>query len=614
MMLAKAVPATKVFPGQSTPYAGFLPFLYCTPSILRPYSGYQAAQKALHNAHDNGGAFTRPRKGNGSRHTPEDAGFKVNDPWEQVWKTSPAKRRSRHPKNQTLGPPQHSREYGSAQEEKNEDAYAPFGGWAGPATQKVNPGKPTRLQKDASHVPFQRMPGGAPREDPHAEFEGTTVTPNERKAFESLFKMQKPSTPSKVVSQPNVTYKKVGPDSEDPNSPLHPIIHKVSTSTPSLDSLWSNRPAPEFPEPLRKLREATLLAAQSEDTGHSSAEGKVEQGVREDLGLTFRKVGRAEETTMKLNADAQKDIFQVKRLMGQAESDVELWNLLQERVLRRIADLQLDAPMASGRSPRPGFADKNLWTEPKATSTKTLHSVEESHDHTTPAESEATVLKSVSACKPGAPHNEGALQESDSVEERPPSTYPQPQLYSTYQRSLEVLSTSFPKHLINAFTTLTIHFPASPLPLTLIPLIKSLGPSSAALGLSTELYNLHLREHWSKYRDLIAIDEILEEMNENVYEFDQITHNFVSSVLSWTTEARDGEHGPTAQLMSKMDRALRGEKAVTGWMKVMTRRRYDEALRKSQEKEAMERERLEEEENERFRLRMGPERIEEVQI
>jgi hypothetical protein len=647
-MLTRAVSAAKVFSGPFTPCAGFLPFLYCTRTILRPYNGYQTSAKALYSDKDGKEAFTRPRrvngsrpasdqktrflKGDASREQPErqwasqkqtrsssgDAAFKVNDPWEKTWKISPPKRRSRRPDSQTLVS-QDSRGHSPPQEEADPDSYAPFGGWAGPATQIVNTRKPSKLQRGASHVPFERIAKQGPHNDPHADFEDTTVTPSERRAFESLFKLHKPATAPPVVSQPKIIYKKVGPVESDSDSPRCPIIHKVGTDTPSLDSLWSSQPAPEFSEPLRRLREATLLAGRSEETGNSTAkhhagEDPQKSPLRSDSGPTFRKVGRAEESTMGLNEDAQRDVFQMKRLMVEAESDVELWNLLHERVMRRVVDLQLDGVMASGHSAKCRPVDKAPKIEPDVASQKNVRSVGDSPEHSIAHESKATVLKPVSASNLETPYTELALQEldKDTVEEKPPLTFPQAQLYSNRQKSLEVLSKSFPKHLINTFTTLTKHFPASPLPLTLIPLIKSLGPSSAALGLSTDLYNLHLRHHWSKYSDLIAIDEILQEMNENIYEFDQITHNFVSTVLAWMDDARDGEHGPTAVLMVSMDRALRGEKAVRGWMKVMTRRRYNEELRKAQEKEAMERERLEEEENERVAFRLALETSDEI--
>lgn len=633
-MLARTAPATRVFPGQHANSAcGTLPFLYCTRTILRPHRSYRTPRKTVYNDgedRDESEPGSRLKKGNldeiftpsppkpkrkAQRRSKDpfgEAGFKVNDPWETVWKNPPPRRVPSTVKNDA----QRARSNKAAPTEGGEedDSYAPFAEWSGPKTEAVSTKPPKRVHRDASHVPFERT-RGAPREDQYADLEGTTITPTEKKAFESLFKLPKPSIPPEPTSKPNISYKKVGRDEERPNSTLNPIIHKVSTKSPSIDTIWSSRPVPEFPEPLRRLREATLATQSTNSTSipQTDPELQEESSLPPQSDITIRRMGTGEEASVRLQQVAQKDVFRIKQRMRHAQTDIHVWHYLHVGVLKAVMDLELDGPAAYESGVKRLFAETPL---PQERPDENLPAIEDSGDRTTSAEDGATDVETAPTTELEVQHKEMALQDANdaSPDDEPAGLYPQPDLLSSRGKALEILSVSLPKHLINAFTILTTNFPGSPLPLTIIPLMKSLGPSSAALGLSTELYNLHLRHHWRQYRDLIAIDQILQEMNENVYEFDQITFNFVDGVLRWIEDARRGEHGAAMKVVSRMDRALRGEKAVRGWVKVMTRRRYDEALRKAQEKEAVERERLEEEENRRATMGLSLKGADEVEF
>lgn len=621
-MLARRVPATQSSPRPSLLFgSGFLPFLYCTRTILRAYGSHQTQRRfSGNNDGDNGGtirAFKDAKAGDTSEqdtsYTDKTAsesrgrkkratigrlknsfgrdGFKINEPWEKRWKTSPPPRRA----------PQDS------PHDNHDDAYAPFSDWPSPATESASVGEtpPKRIHRDASHVPFHRIPTEK-REDLHADLEGATITPSEKRAFQALFGLQKPSTAA--LSKPNITYTKVGREDDDTNNPLDNVINKIATNSPSSDTRWSRRPVSEFPEPLKRLREATMAFQMGKGANISMKDIGQTSASTSRPNPNVRTMTRADERSRKTQSAVQREIFHFKQAIESVKTDVEVWNLLHNVVLKKVLALDLD-----GSKPPNGDEDGRTIGHISVTDLgggpeEEPITIEGSRDHDSVNErNEANVKMAPTdpGSEPEATNTSITTLDNDQLEDRSTQTYPQPPPLSGRHHDLGILSVSFPQHMINTFTNLTTRYPGSLLPLNLIPLLKSYGPSTAALGLSTELYNLHLRNYWQKYRDLIAVDEILQEMNENVYEFDQITHNFVVMVLTSLEDARRGERGQTSQLMGRMDRALRGEKAIRGWMKVMTRRRYEEALRKAREKEVMERERAEEEENERAAMGMA---------
>jgi hypothetical protein len=305
--------------------------------------------------------------------------------------------------------------------------------------------------------------------------------------------------------------------------------------------------------------------------------------------------------------------------MRQANTDVEVWDILHSKVLDRVLALELDGPRSSPK-------DKKMK---RSASNQPMNIVEE--NMTEAVEEEITAVSEVPQGSQGlaslmeekAGHVEDSLLPAAQDETMEPclatfeerttdklhSAHPQPAPLSIAERSLRHHRHAFPQHLRNTFRTLTDLFRGSPLPLNLVPLVKSLGPSTATLGLTTDLYNMHLQYHWHKYRDPLAIDAVLQEMDDDVYEFDVGTRNILLEILREIKSSRSGRLGTVAQVLSSMERSVTGFLKLTRWYEVMKVRSQNEALRRAQEREAMEVEERDEEGRARERERLRREAL-----
>jgi hypothetical protein len=85
------------------------------------------------------------------------------------------------------------------------------------------------------------------------------------------------------------------------------------------------------------------------------------------------------------------------------------------------------------------------------------------------------------------------------------------------------LTTTLPQLLIHMGGNLRKYFPGSGFSLALLPTLKKMGPAAFAMGATTELYNMHMRVMVDRYWYLDWVAEVLWEMDQEVYEFDEGT-------------------------------------------------------------------------------------------
>ena len=494
-------------------------------------------------------------------------GFKVNEAWETVWKNTPPSRPS-----EVLS------------EEIDDDKYAPFAEWSGPSSESANKKPPKKIHRDASHVPFERPPREA-REDPHADLAGTTITPSEKKAFESLFELGKPSAAPEADSTTNSRRKGLSKDGVD--NMLETTVRKV-LSKKGEAATYPYRTPPELPAPLKKLRQAAM-APRVENTPSKIGKERLEQThVRSGLKHITSKKHIGDSWSERLDRLAEQDVFDTKKTMLALTTDTKIWALLQSKVLNSVLSLELDGSLG---------AKSKRWKVSEALTKQDDLEDTDSMPEKNATHGEASQLPDTRLHPMG--HSNAISSDGNANEST--TTHSQPPTGSVEDRTLQLLSRSAPQHLINAFTILTDRFPASPLPLNLIPLVKSLGPSTAALCLSTRLYNLHIQHHWDKYRDPLAICDILREMDDNVYEFDDFTGILTGNILHNVRAAGRGELGVAAQAIASMDRAVQGQGVLHRWTMTMRERRQNEVLKRVREREAMEME--QKEEDERIRMK-----------
>ncbi|KAK0356136.1 hypothetical protein LTR94_005625 [Friedmanniomyces endolithicus] len=227
------------------------------------------------------------------------------------------------------------------------------------------------------------------------------------------------------------------------------------------------------------------------------------------------------------------DLSRTNALLDDAPSDLDLWQTLQTHLLARVAVLELDGPPKTPRLQAAVHSYRNLPTQTRAKRAPT---------------------KPVS--------------------------------------DLDLLTANLPQNLVHYLSLNTTHFPTSLLPINLLPTLHSLGPTAFALGATTQLYNAHLALLHRHYpANISAMNNVLAEMDRQVYAFDDETLEIVDGALRMAARFKYGHSGPGPRSLVGMEGVERDVVALGRWAKVMRGRREEAAVRKVREEEA-ERERV----------------------
>jgi hypothetical protein len=347
----------------------------------------------------------------------------------------------------------------------------------------------------------------------------TTITGSERAAFQKLYQTFNTQTPPKnelkrahEIDQIADEWYEEDEDQEgeEGGATLDELFDKVLAGAPAPGAVKRK---------VRKSEDLATLAARI-------LKGEEVVGTKE--GRTKEKKLREEDRVAR---EAEK--VRITALMEKAETDRELWEVLEKEVLGVIKRLDLDAVKQDLA------LQTSKYGKPRKAKTKAVKaegsSDPESAFPTSPTDTPYTPSKS-------------ALSDSKT-------------LFATY-----------PHHLHTAASLLRTHFPTSPLPLSILPTIKSLGRSSYALGASTSLYNLLLRTAWHQHSSYDLMDELLSDMDNGGVEFDLDTLSILDSVLSEFQSARRGEWGWAVKTVWAMDMFGEGAKRLQKWRDVIGKR------------------------------------------
>lgn len=242
-----------------------------------------------------------------------------------------------------------------------------------------------------------------------------------------------------------------------------------------------------------------------------------------------KKIQEEEAHTGFLKQAIEADYAYVDKAFDGAQTDVELWKVLHEKVLSRVAALNLDGPPTAQLPSRKGKAKASK--EPTAsTETET----------------------------PSWPGN------------IPDQT---------------IITHTLPRHLIRFQRVCFSDFPASQLSVSLLPYLKTLGPSTFALAVGSTLYTLHMRALFRRSTDLTSIISTLQEMDNQVYDLDEKSGRMLDIIMHKARSTRKGHYGPGADALWGGERFRKGMRSAIYWKKVVEERMQDKALRESREKE-----------------------------
>jgi hypothetical protein len=238
-----------------------------------------------------------------------------------------------------------------------------------------------------------------------------------------------------------------------------------------------------------------------------------------------------------LDKAVEMDIKQVNEAFAAAQTDVELWEVLHTRVLSRVKSLGLDQPLQH--------------------SSKSSNSSKQ-NKRTSPKKSEDEALKAENTTPP--PRWPGKIPD---------------QL---------VIAETLPQHVVDAQHMLIYDFPATHLGVSLLPYLKSLGPTTFALAASTKLYNNHMRALRAA-GNFPAIMHTLEEMDKEVFDFSDKTHDVVNWIHKRAFPAREGTYGVGVAALWNGERFRKSVRAASGWKRIISERMQEKALREARAKE-----------------------------
>lgn len=324
------------------------------------------------------------------------------------------------------------------------------------------------------HVPFE-----------HAEQEttsireriaGSTMTPSEKKAFQELLSLPQ---------------RKGSVERKGRRNKLDDVISKVALQRRQRDLSFSK----PMPAVLKKMQDH----------------------LKEDRNAAQRVL---------LDQAVEMDIKQVKEAFAAAQTDVELWEMLHEKVISRVKSLGLDQPLQQSSKQQ---------------------------------------------------------KRNTKVEEVAPT----PSQWPGNTPDQLVIAETLPKHVVECQRLLIYDFPATHLGVSLLPYLKSLGPTTFALAASTRLYNNHMRALRAG-GNLPSIMHTLEEMDKEVFEFNDKTHDLVSWITKRSFPARNGTYGVGVAALWNGERYRKAVNATARWNKIIAERMQEKALRQARSKEVEE--------------------------
>jgi len=259
-----------------------------------------------------------------------------------------------------------------------------------------------------------------------------------------------------------------------------------------------------------------------EDVLKEAAKSRAKQAARDETQMPEAlkemqdkmKDDRGAAQKVLLEQAVELDLQQVKKTFETAETDVELWKMLHEQVLSRVTKLRLEEPAPT----RPS-------------------------------------------------KNRKSRAERDTTPQWPGDVSDEP-----------VITRTLPQHLVECQRQLFTTFPSSELHLSLLPYLKSLGPTTFALAASTKLYNQHMRS-LVKQGNLPQIRSTLEEMDKEVYEFDDKTKDLLEAIKKRGHQYRHGSNGDGLRALAGGERYRKVLRSTMFWSHNIENRMQEQALR-----------------------------------
>ncbi|MCJ1362289.1 hypothetical protein MMC16_001392 [Acarospora aff. strigata] len=264
-----------------------------------------------------------------------------------------------------------------------------------------------------------------------------------------------------------------------------------------MRKFWVTR----YPEPLREAADKA-----------SGIVAKRELRIRRKLSEVRQQPMPGHQNTLferKVQKERQAQLRKVETLLRSAETDFQLWDVLEKEVFSTIKKIEAEAP-------------------PRITR-QTPHKR-----------------------KPGRP-KKGVEPDSPVIIDMPITTTDAEKKTKDKIPALSIVGPNYPSHCLLALRLLHDNFPTSPLALCLLPAIKRLGPTSYVLGASTALYNELISIQWLVYNDMRAMADLLTEMDEQDVNFSEETVKLLKLPAWDRSAAKSGTAGRSLGVLWEME-------------------------------------------------------------
>lgn len=287
----------------------------------------------------------------------------------------------------------------------------------------------------------------------------------------------------------------------------------LATAMQSKSRLELEEAVNTYPPVLREDAAKAIFAGTeslSDDEREEKAKVEADELEKMEVGREALKA-RAEE----LEALRASERLRVETLMRTADSDFKLWEVMETEVFSMISRL--------------GLAEDSKIPEPSKVN-KTMKGKKKSKQQ---PEAERKKVDTNTKMEPPEPIVEEET-EKDALD-------------------LQIYGPLYPSYLLLGLRLLDRSFAKpSPLALSILPKIKSLGFISHVLGASTQFYNDLLRIYRYRYDDFRGMIELLQEMEQSALEMDDETITIVLDVLKMQGHVSDLERGSAVKALWRM--------------------------------------------------------------
>lgn len=231
-------------------------------------------------------------------------------------------------------------------------------------------------------------------------------------------------------------------------------------------------------------------------------------------GFPDEKEAVAATESKEVEALRESERIRVEGLMKAAKTDFELWDIMEKEVFSLIAKMGLGELPTTVKETAPP-APKKRGRKPKKDFKK--------------AEAKADITKTPEVSPSGVQDDVGGV---------PPLSLYGPLYPSFVLFGLRLFDRSFAR--------------SSPLALSILPRIKSMGFISHVLGASTSFYNELIRIYRYRHDDFLGILNLLSEMENAALEMDEETYEIVHDIVATQQAVRRGEKGGTIKALWKL--------------------------------------------------------------